>query len=107
MFNGCIVSNQEFHKHLGIILDKKLTFEQHLREKISKANKGIGLISRLRRFLPRDTLLAIYRAFVRPQLDYGDIIYDNPGNVIQYSSALAINGCIEEHLGINCTVNLV
>ena len=104
MFSGCIVFNQEFNKHLGVVLDRKLTFDHHLRDKLSKANKGIGLISRLRKFLPRDTLLTIYRAFVRPHLDYGDVIYDNPGNAsfsqqlesIQYSAALEITGCIRE-----------
>ena len=39
-----------------MILDKKLTFNQHLKEKISKANKGIGLITRLYAYLPRKTL---------------------------------------------------
>ena len=51
--------------------------------------------------MPRDSLLTIYKAFVRPHLDYGDIIYDNPGNasfiqkleVIQYNASLAITGC--------------
>ena len=104
MFSSCIVFNQEFHNHLSVVNDSKLTFEHHLRDKISKANKGIGLISMLRKFLPRDTPLTIYRAIVRPHLDYGDVIYDNPGNAsfsqqlefIQYSAALAIIGCIRE-----------
>ena len=97
-----IVSNKEFYKHFGVILVWKLTFEHHLRKKISKANIGIWLISRSRKFLHRDTLLAIYMAFVRTHIDYGDVIYDNPGNAsfsqqlesIQYSAALEITGCI-------------
>jgi len=92
----------ESHKHLGLILDPKLTFDHHLREKCLKANRGIGLINKLRNFLPRDSLLTIFKAFVRPHLDYGDIIYDYPGNAtfsqklecIQYNACLAITGCI-------------
>ena len=34
-------------KHLGIVIDKKLTFGHHLKENISNANKIIGLITRL------------------------------------------------------------
>ena len=57
---------------------------------------------RLRKSLSRDTLLTICKAFVRPHLEYGDIIYDNPGNIpftqkiesVQYNAALAITGCI-------------
>ena len=86
---------------MGVILDKRLIFDHHLSEKIQKANKGIGLINRLRKYLPRDSLLNIYKAFVRPHLDYGDIIYDYPANVsfsqklesIQYNACLAITGC--------------
>ena len=46
-FNNSLVSVQPSQKHLGLILDDKLSFEQHLNEKISKANKGIRIIKRL------------------------------------------------------------
>ena len=85
-----------------MILDSKLNFKNHLSEKISKANKGIGIIRRLYNFLPRASLVNIYRAFVRSHLDYGDIIYDNSSNAtfsqmiesVQYKTALAITGAI-------------
>ena len=101
-FNNSPITFSESHKHLGLILDEKLTFDHHLREKIKKANRGIGLINKIRKFLSRDTLLTIFKAYVRPHLDYGDIIYDNPGNTtlcsklesIQYNACLAITGCI-------------
>ena len=102
IFNNTAVCSKNSHKHLGMILDKRLNFGHHLKEKISKANKGIGLITRLRAYLPRKTLVNIYKAFVRSHLDYGDIIYDNPGNdtfrhkieTVQYNAALAITGAI-------------
>ena len=48
------------------------------------------------------SLLTIYKTFVRPHLDYGDIIYDQPDNSalydkiesVQYNAALAITGAI-------------
>ena len=79
-FNNNTLTPTNSHKHLGMILDSKLNFKNHLSEKISKANKGIGIIRRLYNFLPRASLVNIYRAFVRPHLDYGDIIYDNSSN---------------------------
>ena len=30
--------------------------------------------------LPRSSILTIYKSFVRPHLDYGDVIYDQPNN---------------------------
>ena len=32
------------------------------------------------KFLPRTTLITICKAFVRPHLDYGDILYDQAFN---------------------------
>ena len=56
----------------------------------------------LSNILPRDALLTIYKSFVRPHVDYGDIIYDQPQNEsfcnklesIQYNAAVAITGAI-------------
>ena len=42
--------------------------------------KGIGVIKRLRKILPQHSLLIIYKSFVRPHLDYGDILYNQPNN---------------------------
>ena len=44
-FNGSAVKSVNSHKHL--ILDGKLTFENHLNDKIVKANKGVGVIKAL------------------------------------------------------------
>ena len=90
-------------KHLGIHLDEKLNFIHHIKEKISKANIGIGVIKKLNNTLPRKTLLTIYKSFVRPHLDYGDIIYDQPNNenfcnkleTVQYNATLAITVSIQ------------
>ena len=100
-FNDSVITRSDSHKHLRLALDPKLTFDAHIREKILKASKGIGIIHRLRKYLPRNSLLTIYVAFVRPHLNYGDIVYDYPGNSsftkklesIQYNACLAITGC--------------
>ena len=100
-FNNSPIEFSVSHKHLGLTLDEKLTFDPHIKEKIQKAHKGIGRINRLRNLLPRHSLLTYFKAFIRPHLDCGDVIYDNPGNSplsqklesIQYNACLAITGC--------------
>ena len=50
--------------------------------------------------LPRKSLMAIYKAFLRPLTDYGDIIYEQPQNEslckklesVQYKAALSRTG---------------
>ena len=59
---------------------------------------------KLQNIIPRNSLLTIYKSFIRPHLDYGDIIYHQPNNVslcqkiesIQYQAALAVTGAIHE-----------
>ena len=97
-FNTVPVARTTCQKHLGLYLNEKLTFYNHINAKISKANKGIGVIKRLSNTLPINSLLTIYKSFIRPHLDYCDIIYDQPNNEsfctkverIQYNAALAI-----------------
>ena len=59
-------------KHLGLILDSKLSFEKHLNEKIIKAKKAIGIIKYLSKFLPLKTLDQMYKALICSHLDYCD-----------------------------------
>ena len=43
---------------------------------MSKAMKGKGIIRKLTEAVLQHSLITIYKSFVRPHLDYGDIIYD-------------------------------
>ena len=91
------------HKHLGLILDSKLNFQSHTRQAILKARRGIGMIRYLSKYVSRNVLDQIYKLYVRPHLDYGDIIYHqyDPSmqshftqvlEQTQYSAALAVTG---------------
>ena len=111
-----------YHKHLGFVLDSKMNYSKHLDEKIAKANQGIGVIKRLYNYLPRKVLLQIYISYIRPNLNYWDVIYHKPSyddfycacysesaktdpvntnaqfnnkiEAVQYNAALAITGCV-------------
>ena len=50
----------------------------YLNEKIKKAVEGIIVIKKLNVTLLCSSLLTIYKSFIRPHLDYGDVIYDQP-----------------------------
>ena len=77
-FNTVPVARSSCQKHLGVHLDEKLNFNQHINIKISKANKGIGIVKRRSHILPRNSLLTIYKSFIRAHLDYCGVIYDRP-----------------------------
>ena len=102
VFNNAIVSQTNSQKHLRVTLDLKLTFEAHLLNVFKTVNRTIGLICKLQNVLPRITLVTIYKAVVRPHLDYGDILYDQAFNNSfhdrlesnQYNVCLALTGAI-------------
>ena len=102
-FNNNDISKCPHQKHLGIVLDSKLSFNAHVDQKIKMCNRVTGLIRRLSINLPRNASLTIYKSFVRPHLDYGDILYDKPNNEnfqnklekVQYRAYLAITAAIQ------------
>ena len=101
-FNQNLVKSSSTHKHLGMVLDTRLDFNLHLKNVQNKVNKTIGLLRKLQNTLPRTSLITIFKSFIRPLLDYGDIIYDRAYNTsfhqniesIQYNAALAITGAV-------------
>ena len=79
-FNNSKVETISSLKHLERILDERLNFNEHLENKINKCFKIIGFLKSLSNKLSRDVLFRIYKFFVRPNLDYGDIVYNKPNN---------------------------
>ena len=79
-FNEVPVDRSVSQKHLGLHLDQKLDFCKQINEKISKGQNGISVIEKIYNIFPTNALHAIYKSFVRPHLDYGDIVYDQLNN---------------------------
>ena len=85
-----------------MILETKLDFSLHLKNVQNKVNRTTGLLHKHQDTLPRTSLINIFKSFVRPHLDYGDIIFDRAYNTsfyqnvesIQYNAALAITGAV-------------
>ena len=67
-FNNNDTHSANSQKHLGLVLYKP----------INKCNKSMGNMKKLSLILSRNSLITIYKTFVRPILDYADIIYDKP-----------------------------
>ena len=101
-FDNKPVKSTQIHKHIGIMLDLILSYEHYIKSILNKVNKTIGLLRKFQLILPRHSLRTIYKIFIRPHLDYGDVIYDRAFNgsfhhrleSIQYNAAIAITGTI-------------
>ena len=100
VFNNNLVTQFPYQKQLGMFLDDKLNFGEHLKHIAKKVNKSIGLLRKLQNLLPRRSLVTTYKSFIRPHIDYGDVTFDLAFNKsfheklerFQYNASLAITG---------------
>ena len=100
IFNEIHVAREEYTKHLGIYLNNRLSFSKHIREAVLKATKGVSLLKYLSKYVDRNVLDLSYKLYVRPHLDYGDVIYHdqradlmNLVEQVQYKAGIVFIGC--------------
>ena len=62
-------------KFLGITIDDKLTWNQHINNITTKASHATGTIYRVRHHLPLHTLKTLYNTLVLPHFSYCNIIW--------------------------------
>ena len=62
-------------KDLGVTFDELLTFDKHINNIVTKANQTLGIIKRNFQFMDKDIFLKLYKALVRPILEYGQSVW--------------------------------
>jgi hypothetical protein len=62
-------------KDLGVIVDKTLSFKEHITEKIKKANSMLGLIKRNFKYMDEATFIMLYKSLVRSHLEYASSVW--------------------------------
>ena len=71
------LNQEEYVKFLGITIDKHLSWGQHINNVSSSIARGIGILYKLKHFLPEHSLLMIYNALILPYINYCNIIWGN------------------------------
>ena len=56
---------------LGITFDENMTWDEHINKISNKISKALGIMSRLKRYLPQEILLRIYTSLIMPHIQYG------------------------------------
>ena len=67
----------ESHKHLGLTFTNDLSWHEHLNNIKTKAWHRINVMRKLKFQLSRKSLQIIYFSFIRPLLEYADVVWDN------------------------------
>ena len=71
----CACSPTIAERDLGVKIDSKLSFEQHISEKVAKANQVVGMIFRSFRYLDEDSFTLLFKSMVRPHLEYASPVW--------------------------------
>ena len=63
-------------KSLGVSIDENLSWNTHIETVCKKIPSTLGLIKRIRDFVPFYTVLNIFNGLVKPQFDYCSLVWD-------------------------------
>ena len=74
------LEQKSYVKYLGVLLDCNLSWNSHIDHIAMKISKTVGIIARLRHFVPTHTLLNIYRALINPYIFYGISLWGQPAH---------------------------
>jgi hypothetical protein len=69
------IEESDCERDLGIMVDHKLSFDQHISTIVNKANRLLGQIKRSFVSRNRKVLMPIYKNIIRPMVEYGSTIW--------------------------------
>ena len=67
-------------KYLGVLIDSHLSWKQHIDHIALKISKSVGLISKVRHFLPFHILANLYQSLILPYLSYSVVVWGRAAN---------------------------
>ena len=73
--HNTILEEVEEEKDIGVVVDDQLRFHKHISEKVTKANNVMGIIRRSFTHLNEEIFLKLYKALVRPHLEYAAVVW--------------------------------
>ena len=65
-----LIGRTNVHKFLGVHIDDKITFSDHITKLCSKISRGIGMLRRLKYSVPNDVIKQLYFAFIHSHYTY-------------------------------------
>ena len=58
-------------KYVGVLLNSKLSWKDHIQQTTLNMSKSIGILARIRHYAPKNILIHIYNAFITSYITYG------------------------------------
>ena len=77
LINKHAIDESNHVKYLGILIDSKLTFKNHIEELNKKVARAVGVLYKLRPYVTTKILTSVYYAIIYPFLSYGIVVWGN------------------------------
>ena len=75
--DGHSIEETDHTKFLGVIIDSKLNWKNHISYITGKIARGIGVITKARKLLDKETLITLYYTFIYPYMCYCNHVWGN------------------------------
>ena len=75
--DGQTLRNEQTARYLGVFLDDKLCWEQHIDSVSKKVSRSLAVLRRASKHLTLKTRMVLYNAVVLPHLDYCSVVWAN------------------------------
>ena len=84
--DGFRIKHVTRYTYLGVVLEQTLYWNEHVTHLISKAEKTVGVLGRIRQNITTNTANTVYKTSILPVLEYCDTAWTHCGNVNASSS---------------------
>ena len=79
--NGQMIARVACTKFLGVLIDEKLSWENHIKSIKIKISKGTGILNKAKKYINLSTLVTLYHSFIYPYLTYCLEVWGGAGDV--------------------------
>ena len=108
-----ILQETKSHSYLGVTLTSDLTWNDHINQTSSKANRTLGFVMRNLHQCPQDIKVSAYKTLVRPLVEYSSSVWEpytkNLTNKLESVQRRAARFCLNDFRSKSpgCVTNMI
>ena len=81
--NGIIIERVSSFNFLGLTIDEKMTWKQHTIKIANKISRSLGIMRKLKNFIPLRIMKLLYNSLVLPYIQFSILCWGfNPGRIV-------------------------
>ena len=103
--DGHPISRVEHTKSLGLNIDDRLSWSNHIKDLCRKISSAIGTLRRIRPLISQSTAVQIYNALIQPHFDYCAPVWDGLSSFLFEKLQKLQNRADRVILQANCEIN--